>query len=340
MNFQADAGGHYGPYGGRYVPETLMPALIELEESFSSAMRDRAFVEEWENLLASYVGRPSPLYFAKRLSRIYGGSKIYLKREDLNHTGAHKINNALGQGLLARRIGKSRLIAETGAGQHGVATATVAALFGMECEVFMGEEDMRRQAPNVKRMELLGARLRPVGSGTRTLKDALNEALREWVATVDSTFYVIGSVTGPHPYPKMVRRFQSVIGTEARRQILTANGSLPDLIIACVGEGATPPGYSLRSWRMMSSSLESRRREKGSRQGNTRPALGPGRRVSSTGANPMCFRTNTDRFGRPIPFRPGWIIRASGPNTRSGRTRAGSNTAAWATRRPSRLFMT
>ena len=242
MNFQVDARGHFGPYGGRYVPETLMPALIELERAFNGAISDRAFLEEWENLLESYVGRPSPLYFAKRLSRMYGDSKIYLKREDLNHTGAHKINNALGQGLLARRIGKSRLIAETGAGQHGVATATVAALFGMDCEVFMGEEDMRRQAPNVKRMELLGARLRPVGSGTRTLKDALNEALREWVATVDSTFYVIGSVTGPHPYPTIVRRFQSMIGTEARSQILMANGSLPDLIIACVGGGSNAAG--------------------------------------------------------------------------------------------------
>ncbi|MHB8093524.1 MAG: tryptophan synthase subunit beta [Candidatus Aminicenantales bacterium] len=242
MNIQPDAGGHFGPYGGRYVPETLMPALIELEESFNRAIRDRDFLDEWENLLTDYVGRPSPLYFAKRLSCIYGGSKIYLKREDLNHTGAHKINNALGQALLARRMGKTRLIAETGAGQHGVATATAAALFGMDCDVFMGEEDMRRQAPNVKRMELLGARLRPVASGTRTLKDALNEALREWVATVDTTFYVIGSVTGPHPYPLMVRRFQSMIGTEARGQILAATGSLPDLVIACVGGGSNAAG--------------------------------------------------------------------------------------------------
>ncbi|MBT4823224.1 MAG: pyridoxal-phosphate dependent enzyme, partial [Lentisphaerae bacterium] len=214
------AKGHFGPYGGQYVAETLMPALIVLEQAFEEAWADPAFRSEYNALMKDYVGRPSPLYFAKRLTEHCGGARIYLKREDLNHTGAHKVNNTLGQALLAKRMSKPRLIAETGAGMHGVATATVAALFGMECDVFMGDEDIHRQAPNVGRMKALGARVVPVSSGSATLKDAMNEALRNWVATVRDTFYVIGTVAGPHPYPKMVRAFQEIIGIEAREQSL------------------------------------------------------------------------------------------------------------------------
>jgi tryptophan synthase beta chain len=234
--------GRFGPYGGQYVAETLMPALRALERAYQEAEADPAFAREFDLILRDYVGRPSPLYLARRLSAAYGKAAIYLKREDLNHTGAHKINNTIGQALLARRMGKTRLMAETGAGQHGVATATAAALFGMACEVFMGEEDIRRQAPNVTRMEFLGATVRPVSSGTATLKDAMSEALRAWVATVDTTFYVIGSVAGPHPYPTLVRRYQSVIGRESRRQVLEQAGRLPDLVLACVGGGSNAAG--------------------------------------------------------------------------------------------------
>jgi tryptophan synthase beta chain len=237
-----DADGHFGPYGGRYVAETLMPALIELEGAFRQYARDPAFQSEFQSLLQTYTGRPTPLFFAERLSRYTGGARIYLKREDLTHTGAHKINNTLGQTLLARWMGKTKIIAETGAGQHGVATATTAAFFGMECRIFMGVEDIRRQAPNVKRMELLGAEVVPVDSGTGTLKDAMNEAIRYWVSAVRDTYYVIGSVAGPHPYPLMVREFQKVIGEEARRQVLSAEGRLPDLLVACVGGGSNAMG--------------------------------------------------------------------------------------------------
>ena len=237
-----DAGGHFGVYGGRYVSETLMPALIDLETAYARARRDTAFRREIDGWLREYAGRPTPLYFARHLSRRLGGARIYLKREDLLHTGAHKINNTIGQALLARRLGKTRLIAETGAGQHGVATATVAALFGMRCEIFMGAEDVRRQSLNVFRMKLLGATVHVVESGSRTLKDAMNEALRDWIATVPDTFYVIGSVAGPHPYPVMVRDFQAVIGREARRQVLRACGRLPDACIACVGGGSNAMG--------------------------------------------------------------------------------------------------
>ena len=237
-----DKQGHFGIFGGRYVAETLMPALIELEEAYRRAAQDPEFRREFRHYLHDYAGRETPLYFAENLTAKAGGAKIYLKREDLNHTGAHKINNPLGQALLARRMGKKRVIAETGAGQHGVATATVAALFGMECEVFMGEEDIRRQAPNVFRMEMLGARVTPVASGTATLKDAMNEAMRHWVARVRDTFYVIGTTAGPHPYPRMVRDFQSVIGREARRQILKKEGRLPDFLVACVGGGSNAMG--------------------------------------------------------------------------------------------------
>ncbi|MGZ3580471.1 MAG: tryptophan synthase subunit beta [Syntrophales bacterium] len=237
-----DKKGHFGIFGGRYVAETLMPALIELEEVYRAARKDRQFRDEFAYYLSEYAGRETPLYYAKRLTDALGGARIYLKREDLNHTGSHKINNTLGQGLLAKRMGKKRVIAETGAGQHGVATATVAALFGMECMIFMGEEDIRRQAPNVFRMKILGAEVVPVSSGTATLKDAMNEAMRHWVARVRDTFYVIGTTAGPHPYPMMVREFQCVIGKETKRQIMKAEGRLPDILIACIGGGSNAMG--------------------------------------------------------------------------------------------------
>ncbi|MGZ3649136.1 MAG: tryptophan synthase subunit beta [Syntrophales bacterium] len=237
-----DKKGHFGIFGGRYVAETLMPALIELEEVYRAARKDKQFRDEFAYYLSEYAGRETPLYYAKRLTDALGGARIYLKREDLNHTGSHKINNTLGQGLLAKRMGKKRVIAETGAGQHGVATATVAALFGMECMIFMGEEDIRRQAPNVFRMKILGAEVVPVSSGTATLKDAMNEAMRHWVARVRDTFYVIGTTAGPHPYPMMVREFQSVIGKETKRQIMKAEGRLPDILIACIGGGSNAMG--------------------------------------------------------------------------------------------------
>jgi tryptophan synthase beta chain len=237
-----DKKGHFGPYGGRYVGEALMPALLELEVSYQRICREPSFQNQLRGLLADYAGRPTPLYFARRLSQKMKGAAIFLKREDLTHTGAHKINNTLGQGLLAQWTGKTKLIAETGAGQHGVATATTAALLGMACRIFMGTEDIRRQAPNVQRIKLLGAEVVPVASGTGTLKDAMNEAMRSWVSAVQDTFYVIGSVAGPHPYPAMVRDFQIVIGKEARRQIQTAIGGLPDLLVACVGGGSNAMG--------------------------------------------------------------------------------------------------
>ena len=233
--------GYFGPFGGKFVPETVMGALDELERAYAKARRDAGFRRELNGLLRQYAGRPTPLYYAKRLSRQLG-LRVYLKREDLLHTGAHKINNTLGQALLAVRMGKQRLIAETGAGQHGVATATVAALFGLECEVFMGEEDIRRQELNVVRMRLLGATVTPVRGGTRTLKDACSEAIRNWVTTIRTTHYCIGSVVGPHPYPLLVRDFQSVIGREARRQIVQAEGRLPDALVACVGGGSNAIG--------------------------------------------------------------------------------------------------
>jgi tryptophan synthase beta chain len=239
---QPDLRGHFGQFGGRYVAETLMPALLELEEGYRQCQADPSFQSAFEGYLKNYVGRPSPLYFARRITEHLGGAKIYLKREDLNHTGAHKVNNTVGQILLARRMGKSKVIAETGAGQHGVATATVAALFGLECDVFMGSEDIRRQSLNVFRMKLLGARVHEVTSGTATLKDAMNEALRYWVTHVRDTFYVIGTVAGPHPYPQMVRDFQSVIGHEAKAQILEAEGRLPDVAMACIGGGSNAMG--------------------------------------------------------------------------------------------------
>ncbi len=237
-----DASGHFGPYGGIFVAETLMPALAELREAYAACQNDPAFIAEFEYELKHYVGRPSPVYHAKRWSELLGGAQIYLKREDLNHTGAHKVNNCIGQAMVARRMGKPRVIAETGAGQHGVATATVAARYGMECVVYMGSEDVKRQAANVYRMKLLGATVVPVESGSKTLKDALNEAMRDWVTNVADTFYIIGTVAGPHPYPMMVRDFQSVIGKECLVQMPDMVGRQPDYVIACVGGGSNAMG--------------------------------------------------------------------------------------------------
>jgi tryptophan synthase beta chain len=237
-----DDRGQFGQFGGRYVSETLMPLILDLEREYRAAQADPAFAAEFDDLMKNYVGRPSPLYYAERLTEHLGGAKIYLKREELNHTGAHKINNCIGQILLARRMGKTRIIAETGAGQHGVATATVAARFGLPCTIFMGAVDVERQQPNVFRMKLLGAEVRPVTSGSQTLKDAMNDALRDWVANVHDTFYIIGTAAGPHPYPELVRDFQSIIGIEAREQILEAEGRLPDLLIAPVGGGSNAIG--------------------------------------------------------------------------------------------------
>ncbi|WP_011386363.1 tryptophan synthase subunit beta [Paramagnetospirillum magneticum] len=237
-----DERGHFGIFGGRYVAETLMPLILEVEKAYAAAKADPAFQAEFRRLLSQYVGRPNPLYFAPRLTQAFGGAKVFLKREDLNHTGAHKINNCIGQILLARRMGKQRIIAETGAGQHGVATATVCALFGMQCVIYMGSTDIERQMPNVYRMKLLGAEVRPVTSGAATLKDAMNDALRDWVSNVADTYYLIGTVAGPHPYPAMVRDFQSVIGEEAREQMQAQEGRLPDSLVACIGGGSNAMG--------------------------------------------------------------------------------------------------
>lgn len=239
---QPDASGHFGPYGGRYVAETLMPLILEVEKAYAACKADPRFQQELDYYLEHYVGRPSPLYFAARMTKELGGAKIYFKRDELNHTGAHKINNCMGQILVAQRMGKRRIIAETGAGQHGVATATVAALFNLPCTIYMGELDIERQAPNVFRMKLLGAEVKPVASGSRSLKDAMNEALRDWVSNVEDTFYIIGTVAGPHPYPMMVRDFQSVIGRETRAQMLKAEGRLPDTCVACIGGGSNALG--------------------------------------------------------------------------------------------------
>ena len=242
MTKTPDRLGHFGIYGGRYISETLMPAVMELEEAYLKWRKDPGFKKELAYYLSEYVGRPTPLYHAERLTKKANGANIFLKREDLCHTGAHKINNTIGQILLAKRMGKKRVIAETGAGQHGVATATVAAMFGLECEVYMGEDDIKRQMPNVFRMKLLGAKVVPVTSGSKTLKDAMNEALRDWVTNVYNTFYIIGTVAGPHPYPMMVRDFQSVIGQEARKQVIKITGKLPSLLVACVGGGSNAMG--------------------------------------------------------------------------------------------------
>ncbi|MCY4606981.1 MAG: tryptophan synthase subunit beta [bacterium] len=237
-----DQEGHFGRYGGRYVAETLMPLILDLDRTWQEARGDPAFWDAFHELGRNYIGRPSPLYFAERLTRHLGGARIYFKRDELNHTGSHKINNTVGQILLARRMGKTRIIAETGAGQHGVATATVCARFNLPCVVYMGTKDVERQAPNVFRMKLLGAEVRHVTSGSRSLKDALNEALRDWVTNVDSTFYIIGTVAGPHPYPELVREFQAIIGREAKEQLMTVEGRLPDTVVACIGGGSNAMG--------------------------------------------------------------------------------------------------
>tara|TARA_Y100001934_G_scaffold115378_1_gene141203 strand:- start:18390 stop:19616 length:1227 start_codon:yes stop_codon:yes gene_type:complete len=242
LKLHPNSSGHFGKFGGRYVAETLMPLILSVEKAYEEAKEDPAFKSELDYYLKHYVGRPSPLYFARRLSEYLGGAKIYFKRDELNHTGAHKINNTMGQILLARRMGKERIIAETGAGQHGVATATVCALFGMKCVVYMGKTDIERQAPNVFRMKLLGAEVVPVSSGSATLKDAMNEALRDWVTNVENTYYIIGTVAGPHPYPAMVRDFQKIIGIEVRDQIIEAEGRLPDSLVACIGGGSNAIG--------------------------------------------------------------------------------------------------
>jgi tryptophan synthase beta chain len=242
MTARPDVSGYFGKYGGKFVPETLMPALAELENAYADAIADTSFQKQFEQLCKDYIGRPTPLYNAAQLSKKAGGATILLKREDLAYTGAHKINNALGQGLLAKRMGKTRIIAETGAGQHGVAVATVCAMLGLECIVYMGSEDIKRQAPNVYRMKLMNAEVRPVTSGSRTLKDAINEAIRDWVSNVKNTHYLLGSVVGPHPYPMIVRDFQAVIGREVRRQVLTAYHRLPDYLVACVGGGSNSIG--------------------------------------------------------------------------------------------------
>ncbi|MDE3015309.1 MAG: tryptophan synthase subunit beta [Pseudomonadota bacterium] len=241
-NTQPDSHGHFGTYGGRYVAETLMPLVLEVERAYNAAKNDPEFKRGLDYYFEHYIGRPSPLYFAERLTKHCGGARIYFKRDELNHTGAHKINNCIGQGLLARRLGKKRIIAETGAGQHGVATATVCALFGLECIIYMGAKDIERQAPNVFRMKLLGAKVVPVTSGSKTLKDAMNEALRDWVSNVATTYYLIGTAAGPHPYPEMVRDFQSAIGRETREQLHKAEGRLPDTLVACIGGGSNAIG--------------------------------------------------------------------------------------------------
>ena len=241
-NSLPDENGHFGIFGGRYVAETLMPLILEVETAYKSVANDAEFWAEFDNLAADYIGRPSPLYYAKRLTEHYGGAKIYFKRDELNHTGAHKINNCIGQALIARKLGRKRIIAETGAGQHGVATATVCALFGLDCVVYMGAKDMERQKPNVFRMKLLGAEIVPVTNGSGTLKDAMNEALRDWVSNVDDSYYLIGTAAGPHPYPEMVREFQSVIGRETREQMMEKEGRLPDSLVACIGGGSNAIG--------------------------------------------------------------------------------------------------
>jgi tryptophan synthase beta chain len=306
--------GRFGAYGGRYVPETLMAALQELEAAYAAARKDKSFRDEYHRLLADFAGRPTPLFLAERLTKQLGGAKIYLKREDLLHTGAHKINNCIGQALLARRMGKHRIIAETGAGQHGVATATVCALFGMECVVYMGTEDMRRQELNVFRMKLLGAEVRGVESGSRTLKDAINEAMRDWVTNVRTTHYLLGSVLGAHPYPTMVRDFHRVIGQEARKQILKAEGRLPSAVIACVGGGSNAIGVFYEFIKDREVKLI------GVEAGGRGHSLGE-HAARFDGGGPACCRERIRMFSRIKPARlrrrircpRDWIIRRSVP---------------------------
>jgi tryptophan synthase beta chain len=313
--------GRFGPYGGRYVSETLMPNLLQLEEAWRTVVPTAEFQAELDYLLRDFVGRPSPLYRADRLTAEAGGATIWLKREDLNHTGAHKINNCIGQVLLARRMGKTRIIAETGAGQHGVATATVAARFGLPCVVFMGSEDIERQRQNVFRMRLLGARVEPVTSGSKTLKDAMNEAMRDWVRHVDDTFYVIGSAAGPHPYPSMVRDFQTIIGREARAQSIDKIGRLPDEVVACVGGGSNAIGMFhpfVGDGSVALTGVEAA--AKASRAAVTRRPCRPDRSACCTARRATSCRTPTGRSSRPTACRPASTTPGSAPSTRGSRT--------------------
>ena len=322
-----DAEGRFGAFGGRFVAETLMGPVEELAAAYERFSADPEFHAEFRAELRDFVGRPSPLYYARRLSDTVGGAQVWLKREDLNHTGAHKVNNTVGQALLATRMGKTRIIAETGAGQHGVATATVAARLGLECVVYMGEEDIRRQAPNVYRMRLLGADVRAVTSGTRTLKDALNEAMRDWVTNVDDTYYIIGTVAGPHPYPQMVRDFNSVIGREAREQILERAGRLPDAVAACVGGGSNAIG-------MFHAFLDDPEVElygveaagDGLATGGMPRRSAPAGPACCTAIGPTSCRTGTDRSRAPTRCRRVSTTRESGRNTRGSRRSAGPST--------------
>ena len=309
-----DVHGRFGPYGGSYVPETLMHALRQLSEHYEQAREDPQFQKQFHDYLKDYVGRPSPLYFAERLTREAGGARIYLKREDLNHTGAHKINNCIGQALLTRRMGKPRIIAETGAGQHGVATATAAALFGLKCQVYMGEEDVRRQKLNVFKMRALGSEVVSVTSGSRTLRDAINEAMRDWMASVEHTHYIIGSVVGPHPFPVMVRDFQSVIGTETRQQCLEQIGRLPDVVVACVGGGSNSAGMFYPF--IADDSVELIGVEAGGRgasAGEHAATLSHGQPGVLHGSSAMSCRTTTARRRTSIRSRPGLDYPGVGP---------------------------
>ena len=332
-----DERGHFGIYGGRFVAETLMPLILDLEEAYETAKKDPEFHRELDDLHAHYTGRPSPLYYAERLTEHFGGAKIYFKRDELNHTGSHKINNCLGQILLARRMGKKRIIAETGAGQHGVAVATVAARFGLPCIVYMGETDIKRQAPNVFRMKLLGAEVRPVTSGSGTLKDAMNEGLRDWVSNVESTFYIIGTVAGPHPYPAMVRDFQAVIGNEVREQMMEAEGRLPDSLVACIGGGSNAMGLFypfLDDKEVQIFGVEAG--GSGVETGEHAASLTGGGPACCTATGPTCCRTRTARSPRPIRFRRASIIRASGRSMPGSAIPAASTMSRRPTRRRSR----
>ncbi len=332
-----DARGHFGPYGGRFVPETLMHPLQELEDEYRRAQKDPAFKREFEYYLKEFCGRPTPLYFAERLTKELGGAKIYLKREDLLHTGAHKINNCIGQILLARRMGKTRIIAETGAGQHGVATATVAAMFGLKCVVYMGAVDCERQALNVYRMKMLGADVVSVKAGQQTLKEAINEAMRDWVTNVRTTHYILGTVYGAHPYPVMVRNFQRVIGDEARRQILAKEKRLPNLLVACVGGGSNSMGLFYpflndKSVKMVGVEAGG----EGIKPATARSAISRrvARRVAGHALATFC-RTNSARCSLPTASAPDWITPPSGRNTPGCTTRNAWNTP---TRRTTRRW--
>jgi tryptophan synthase beta chain len=312
---QPDERGHFGQFGGRYVAETLMPLILDLETEYNRAKADPSFQAEFDDLLEHYVGRPSPLYFAPRLTEELGGAQVWFKRDELNHTGAHKINNCIGQILLAMRMGKTRIIAETGAGQHGVATATVCARFGLPCVVYMGATDVARQAPNVFRMKLLGAQVVPVTAGAGTLKDAMNEALRDWVANVHDTFYIIGTAAGPHPYPELVRDFQSVIGREARAQMLSRTGRLPDLLVAAIGGGSNAiglfhPFLDDPSVKMLGVEAAGHGLDK-----DHAASLAGAAPACSTATRPTCFRTRTARFSKATRSARGSTIPASVPNT-------------------------